>query len=117
MIHYNILSHNRSFSLYFNSHQTNPEYRLYDVNPSDFSVDDFTVYALDVESLNARGTPADSPVTYQKAYTAREAYDLEDLSPGSWASFAEKIPTVRCSQNFICFKNQLEICCLSLSQV
>lgn len=68
----------------------NPTYRIYNVRASDGRVIDHETWFMDLQAANAH--PDREPV-WQKLYTARDAYELESLSPRSWDDLVRRMNT------------------------
>ncbi|ULU05043.1 hypothetical protein L3Y34_017643 [Caenorhabditis briggsae] len=65
----------------------NPAYRVYEVDPyNKFKIVDYTSYSADLE----KATEDKAPV-WEKLYSAREAYAMDDLSPVSWNTVIQKL--------------------------
>ncbi|CAO4364805.1 unnamed protein product [Caenorhabditis nigoni] len=65
----------------------NPAYRVYEVDPyNKFKIIDYTSYSADLE----KATEDKAPV-WEKLYSAREAYSMDDLTPVSWNKVIQKL--------------------------
>ncbi|CAB3404967.1 unnamed protein product [Caenorhabditis bovis] len=65
----------------------NPAYRIYEVDPDDsFKIVDYTSYFADLDAANL-----ETPPKWEKLYSAREAYNIADMSPKSWNRVSQRI--------------------------
>ena len=71
----------------------NPAYRVYYTDSSRDSsthlVLDHATYSVDLEIANT--LPISTPLSYTLEYTARGSLGLQDLSPGSWDEFVQRL--------------------------
>uniref|UniRef100_A0A0K0DP58 Metallophos domain-containing protein n=1 Tax=Angiostrongylus cantonensis TaxID=6313 RepID=A0A0K0DP58_ANGCA len=65
----------------------NPAYRIYEINVTDhFKVDNIMNYFADLEK-----TTVDRPPKWKLLYSAKDEYDLNDLSPSSWNNLVNSV--------------------------
>ncbi|VDM56671.1 unnamed protein product [Angiostrongylus costaricensis] len=65
----------------------NPAYRIYEINVTDhFKVDNIMNYFADLEK-----TTVDRPPNWKLLYSAKDEYDLNDLSPTSWNNLVNSL--------------------------
>lgn len=69
-------------------HATQPSYRVYELNSPMYAVSDFVQYRADVDAANKVGY-----VEFNKAYTARQLYDVPIITPQTMALAAKRMGT------------------------
>jgi len=70
-------------------HGGNPAYRLYKVG-TEGEIEDHQTHVLDLAEANER--PNETPV-WRHLYSARSAYQLDNLKPAAWADLVEQLQT------------------------
>ncbi|GAM25490.1 hypothetical protein SAMD00019534_086650 [Acytostelium subglobosum LB1] len=65
-----------------------PSFRLYEYDFTTNEVLNYQQYVTDIREWNANGN-----MTFRLAYTAKELYNLPDLSPQSWYNLAQEFKT------------------------
>jgi sphingomyelin phosphodiesterase len=70
----------------------NPSFRIYSMDPNTFHLIDYEQYYLNVTNANILAKQnRTEDIKFKLEYTARQEYDLADLSPNSWWDLTERL--------------------------
>ena len=71
--------------------RNNMGFRLYEFDSTSYELLDYHTYYADIEEANVIGDETKMP--WRKEYSAKEEYQLDDMSARSWADFANRMQT------------------------